>query len=293
MQEAPIARDVYSRIYAREELAQIALSQTAAGFGQYYSQLPTHYTQRLIHARGKELAQLKTGIQSQFSHAIEEKMVVEVGPGIQDLLYEMLAPSMPKNWHAIDIHPAIVGALKEQHRSNPHYNVSLGHMGNVPVDAESQDLVIGICALDSIIDFDVIVNEIHRILKPGGLLVHIQDLMPSWTTIQHLVLKDPHLTNNVGFFAYDSSGGGKGGVSHVMFPTTEPMPSNEYLHTRLAHEFSAKLHLVENGVREYATHNMLISTQFSAVHFELGRYDLLNPSYAFLIMKKNGAPTRN
>jgi ubiquinone/menaquinone biosynthesis C-methylase UbiE len=105
---------------------------------------------------------------------LREGMVVVdygCGPGRYTIpIAELVGPK--GKVFAVDIHPLAIKTVKEKAARSDLKNVEavLVDSFNTGIQSSSADLVLAIDMIHSITDYDALFHEIHRILKPNGLL---------------------------------------------------------------------------------------------------------------------------
>lgn len=272
-------------VYEKPELLEIVEKDSPEDNDQNQAVHPREYTEKLVKARKLTLKDLLETLASQFGGLIAERDVLELGPGILDIFYQAMRRKNPAHWTALDINDEIIKEISKKNRSEK-YDARQGTMRKIPFQSESFDVVCGLATLDSIIDFETVGTEITRVLKPGGLLIHIQDLLPSWMTIFHLAATDPVCdTAEVGFYQWVS--GKMQGITHIQVPDKAPYASHEYLHHRLEQEFTKYgLKKDQRGLQRFAPYQLICENHYVHANLALKRFDRLEPSYAFLIMRK-------
>ena len=282
-------------IYAwnKEEIINDMNQETHKLHERRQSLKPLEYTRELIKSRENTLEDLSRTIKEHLGPYFKGKDVLELGPGIGDILYEILLPSFDGNtpsWNAIDIHPGIINTLSEKYASFKNYESIQGTIREMPLKKDQFDIVCGMAALDSIIDIDKVTKEIHQVLKPGGYLIHIQDLPPSPTTLLHLLAKDPQLPEDEDILLYDLRLDGYGGVTHIEFPEGLCIETHMYMHNILEREFEKRgFTPISKGLRKYSENLFEIYSTANIILDDDGKTLSNNdivPHYSFLIMQK-------
>lgn len=103
----------------------------------------------------------------------KEGSLVEIGAG-DGQLREWLPEDA--RWVYTEPSEAACRALRQRH---PSARVVRGSAERLPFDAGSCAAIVGLCLLDLVDDVDAVFAEAHRILAPGGRLVHVLDLTPT------------------------------------------------------------------------------------------------------------------
>ena len=260
-------------IYRTEEICAIAMMSNPEAHDLLQANYHLDYTKELVDSREPTTNELKRTISNNLGTFFHGKGVLEIGPGIEDILYQVIiSQDRPAHWQSLDINQVIVDRLNERYSGHIYYLARQGTSRHLPFDDASMDVVCGMCALDSIIDFDNVANEISRVLKPGGNLIHIQDLLPSWMTIISLAARDPACLAAKEVWLHCLTTDGVQSIGSIQVPNIQPFPSLSYLHSRLSEEFKRYgLARKDHGFRPYASHNG------SATNMKL---------YSYLIMQK-------
>lgn len=252
------------------------------------------YTKELVISRDFTLSDLSSTLRRHLSSFFAGKDVLEIGPGAEDILYEILLPSLDGQlplWYALDVNPQVIQATSKKYASSEKFKPILGTAREIHFEEDKFDVVCGMCSLDSIIDFEKVISEIYRVLKPGGYLIHVQDLPPCHTTLVCLLANDPQLPEKEDVVFYDLRVDGEGGVTHVQFPGQDPIQSHQYLHQSLEREFRGRGFQTQaiglrkysmNEAELYALANSILGQKWTS----LSQRDGYKPHYSFLIMQK-------
>lgn len=107
--------------------------------------------------------------------------VVELGAGLGQL-HRWLPHHKPGHWVHTD---PDAGTLRELRARFPDASVVNCSVERLPFENESCSVVIAVCLLDLVGDLDAALREIHRVLEPGGRLVHLLDMSASLETLFH------------------------------------------------------------------------------------------------------------
>ncbi len=120
------------------------------------------------------LRALIRGVVKEFDLPVTNGM--DIGSGATGAMVgEMLPPV--SNWLEMDINPA---AIQENKRRHPRHKIVCGSYFRLPeiVPVASLNIVTGLSSLDNTSFLPVAVNNIWSVLKPGGFLLHVQDVRP-------------------------------------------------------------------------------------------------------------------
>lgn len=99
--------------------------------------------------------------------------VVEIGSGGGQLRRWLPDPLLPVMVHT-EREPAFARRFQQ---SVPHATVQVASAEALPYADGSVAGVLGLCVLD-VVDLEAVARELHRVLKPGGRVVHFWDMAP-------------------------------------------------------------------------------------------------------------------
>ena len=105
----------------------------------------------------------------------ESWSVADLGCGTGQLA-ELLAP-FAKSVAAVDDSAAMIAAARKRLVSFDNVKVLTGRLESLPIDESSIDLALMFLVLHYVVEPELAIAEVHRVLKPGGRLV-IVDMMP-------------------------------------------------------------------------------------------------------------------
>jgi SAM-dependent methyltransferase len=107
---------------------------------------------------------------------------VEFGSGAYGTFYTLLLPEQLKQyWTQYEVNPIFNRhnkLLSEFLFSSPS-SIEEGSAYEMPLEDNSIDLVAGLSSWDSMYFQEKAMSEVRRVLKPGGMFVHFQDILPS------------------------------------------------------------------------------------------------------------------
>lgn len=111
--------------------------------------------------------------------------VLEIGPGVGVNLRYYAAGV---HWIGIEPNPYMQGPLlKEAGKRGLHVDLRTGIAERIELPDQSMDAVVSTLVLCSVEDMDRVLQEIQRILKPGGRYVFIEHVAaPRGTWLRHL-----------------------------------------------------------------------------------------------------------
>ncbi|HEX6278288.1 MAG TPA: class I SAM-dependent methyltransferase [Polyangiaceae bacterium] len=109
------------------------------------------------------------------SHVAEQGNLLEIGAGFGQLA-SWLGVTGSRFVHT----EPDAGALAKLRSRHPSARTEQASAERLPVPDASCTGVIGLCTLDVVADLRATLNEARRVLAPGGVLVHLMDLAPSF-----------------------------------------------------------------------------------------------------------------
>jgi SAM-dependent methyltransferase len=105
----------------------------------------------------------------------DDASVLEVGCGTGEL-YRLLPHNLKQEYIGLDNE---ADYLEFNRRQNPGVDLREGDIADLPGAANSYAAVLALNVLDVVPDFDAALQEINRVLKPGGSMVHFHDRRPN------------------------------------------------------------------------------------------------------------------
>jgi ubiquinone/menaquinone biosynthesis C-methylase UbiE len=109
------------------------------------------------------------------SHVAEQGTLLEIGAGFGQLA-SWLDGAGSRFVHT----EPDAGALAKLRSRYPSARTEQASAERLPVPDASVSAVIGLCTLDVVSDLTAALREVRRVLAPGGVLVHLVDLAPSF-----------------------------------------------------------------------------------------------------------------
>jgi SAM-dependent methyltransferase len=276
-----IHKSVNSITITKEDLEYLTSLVPSSG-DDFAKNLPYGYTADLSDSRAMRIVNSERNGLPTFSGSLRDHLsphisdtILEIGPGVNDDLYGIMQ-MRDVDWTSLDISPAVIIEITETYGGRKGYHIVEGSIREIPLQNEKYDTVCGLCSLDAVLDFDTVSQEIGRVLKPKGKLIHVQDYEPSSLTIAFLLLNDPEFQKTGHVIAnyshnFDPNNDQMEILKNLLLieiPGQEPISPREYLHQGLERVFNKKgFETEERGLKI------------------VGK-DLDNP-YAYLIMNKS------
>ena len=125
---------------------------------------------------------LRKIVEKTFNKYVKENVFcAEFGAGAFGSLYNFLLPKQfKKNWEQFDINPKFVEHNKQFTNSYiKKAKIREGNIYDMPLENSSVDVICGLSSWDSIWNYQKSIDEIKRCLVPGGIFIHLQDLLPA------------------------------------------------------------------------------------------------------------------
>ena len=133
-----------------------------------------------ILSRPQRFRALANGLKRALYKFVPPKGIIcELGSGI-GLWYKALPEEYKPHWMQLEWNQNFI---EETRKRFPEVEVQKGSIYNLPFLPETIDAVVDLCALDTLGDLSKGIREIHRVLKKGGILLHLQDLDAHYTPI--------------------------------------------------------------------------------------------------------------
>ena len=99
--------------------------------------------------------------------------LLEIGSGLGELV--LLVPEYEHRIQQTDQGENIVAAHKREY---PSSNICVANVYDLPFPDASFDVVLGNASFDTFGDLEAALQEVHRVLKPNGRIIHFLDLTP-------------------------------------------------------------------------------------------------------------------
>lgn len=107
-------------------------------------------------------------------HFQGDEKILEIGSGI-GFLYR----HFPEHKGVFIQTDYVASFLKEARKRSPEGTYAAGSVYKLPFKDESFDVVLGLNAYDNFPALEEAIKETARVLKPGGLFLHMMDLLPN------------------------------------------------------------------------------------------------------------------
>ena len=111
-------------------------------------------------------------VQAQLSALPDDGPIVEIGAG-DGQLTACLPPAMLRRAMITEPSPEAVDRLAARFEGA---NVVRTSAERLPLDAEGAAAVVACCVLDVVEDLEATVTELRRVLRPGGVFLHVLDM---------------------------------------------------------------------------------------------------------------------
>jgi SAM-dependent methyltransferase len=108
-------------------------------------------------------------------HVPSEGTLIEVGAGTGQLGHWLSESERARFIHT----DPDAAALAELCREFPAAEMRRSSVEDLPFDAGTIAAAVGLCVLDMAKDLERAMRELHRVLSPGGRLIHLLDMEPS------------------------------------------------------------------------------------------------------------------
>ncbi len=121
-----------------------------------------------------------------------DEKVLEIGSGIGFLKRHF--PNHQGTWIQLDAESTF---LREAQRKHPQGVYMTASAYKLPFSDKSVDVVIGFNAYDNFFDLEPAMKEAARVLKQGGLFLHMMDLKPN-TEVLEAYLREKNFSDGTG-----------------------------------------------------------------------------------------------
>ncbi|QFT73354.1 class I SAM-dependent methyltransferase [Ruegeria sp. THAF33] len=127
---------------------------------------------------------------------------LELGSGTGHVTLDLIETAGATRAHGIEASPLLVAKATEAFSPNPHLSFEVGDARKTGLESQSYDLILLHSVLCHVHDFQNVVREAHRLLKPGGVLAicdgefdNMSAPIPDHDLLDQLILRI--LTSNV------------------------------------------------------------------------------------------------
>ena len=166
-----IVKEKYSQIAAQEKSVNAASCCGATDVSnQVYNIMMDSYDQMEGYNPDADLG-LGCGLPTTFAHISEGDTVIDLGSGAgNDCFVARHETGEKGKVIGIDFTEAMINKARENAEKLGFNNVEFryGDIENMPVSADSADVVVSNCVLNLVPDKPRVISEIYRVLKPGG-----------------------------------------------------------------------------------------------------------------------------
>ncbi|HLD85541.1 MAG TPA: class I SAM-dependent methyltransferase [archaeon] len=178
MQKFPFT-DVFNKKDLSEDMAAVTLEYERKMLREMPKNTQSNYFELSLFSLPVSRA-IVHGVFDEF--ADDRTEIAEFGSGIYGRLYNLYARRKHRRkWQQFDINPDFVEENKKfTHRYFLRWpKVRVGDIYDMPLADESVDVIVGLSSWDSVFFFDLALKEVSRCLKPNGLFMHFQDMLPA------------------------------------------------------------------------------------------------------------------
>lgn len=166
-----IVRDKYSEIALQEKTENQASCCGAGGTSQeVYNIMTDDYSNLKGYQEDGDLG-LGCGLPTQFAQIKEGDTVIDLGSGAgNDCFVARHEAGATGKIIGIDFTPAMIEKARNNAEKLGFNNVEFreGDIDNMPVNENTADVIVSNCVLNLVPEKDKVINEIFRVLKPGG-----------------------------------------------------------------------------------------------------------------------------
>lgn len=118
--------------------------------------------------------------------------MLEIGGGGGAMAAELARTNPHVRLTMTDIDPTMVRAARHRFAHLPHATAQQADATHLPYDNESFDVVTSFLMLHHVVHWESAVNEVSRVLRPGGLFLGYDMVASRLTSLAHLANRSPH-----------------------------------------------------------------------------------------------------
>lgn len=119
------------------------------------------------------------------------RQVLEIGSGAGDVALSLVGRQPGIALTATDLDPVMVAAATRRLAGNPGVTVQVADATALPFVDASFDSVVSCLMLHHVIDWEVTLREVARVLRPGGVFVGYDLARTPLATAAHVVDRSP------------------------------------------------------------------------------------------------------
>ncbi len=166
-----MVRQKYSEIALQDKETNTSSCCGAGGCStEVYNIMADDYNDLEGYNRDADLG-LGCGLPTQFARIKKGDVVIDLGSGAgNDAFIARHETGETGKVIGIDFTPAMVERAKQNNEARGFTNVEFrqGDIENMPVTANTADVIVSNCVLNLVPNKDGVIKEIYRVLKPGG-----------------------------------------------------------------------------------------------------------------------------
>lgn len=166
-----VVKQKYAKIALQNKEANSASCCGSGGCStEVYNIMSDDYTTLAGYHEDADLG-LGCGLPTQYAHIKKGDVVVDLGSGAgNDAFIARHETGEAGKVIGIDFTPAMIDKAKRNAAARGFTNVEFrqGDIENMPLAANTADVVVSNCVLNLVPDKEAVLKEIYRVLKPGG-----------------------------------------------------------------------------------------------------------------------------
>lgn len=129
-------------------------------------------------------AKLNNEILTSYIQKSPKAKILDIGVFRAELIIERVKNIKTPQIYAVDIDPKAIASCKKLGIKATKYNIEKG----LPYKSNYFDIVSANQIIEHLVDVDLFISEIHRVLKPKGYLVISTENLSSWHNIFAIIL---------------------------------------------------------------------------------------------------------